>query len=93
MKRHPARQPAVSLLLLLLLVATLLHAADQPPIFSEIATMEAGLADITGLRFKHPVPTASSPKTNSGFSSINASRKPSSQPTCALKSSPSRCWA
>jgi hypothetical protein len=56
MKRHPARQPAVSLLLLLLLVATLLHAADQPPIFSEIATMEAGLADITGLRFKHPVP-------------------------------------
>jgi hypothetical protein len=38
------------------LAAGLLHSADPPPFFSEIAKIEAGLADITGLQFLHPVP-------------------------------------
>src|SRR5277367_6812531 len=38
------------------LAAALLHAADPPPFFSEIGKIEAGLAEITGLHFLHPVP-------------------------------------
>jgi hypothetical protein len=50
------RQPARSILLPILLVVALLDAADPPPFFSEIGTIEAGLSSITGLRFKRPVP-------------------------------------
>jgi len=50
------RQPARSSLLLILLGVALLDAADPPPFFSEIGTIEAGLSSITGLRFKRPVP-------------------------------------
>src|ERR1700733_9110442 len=38
------------------LIAALLHAADVPPIFSEIGGIEEGLASITGLRFTREVP-------------------------------------
>ena len=43
-------------LLFVALAAGHLHAADPPPFFSEIGKIEAGLVDITGLRFLHPVP-------------------------------------
>ena len=49
-------QPTRRLPILLLLIAALLHAADAPPIFSEIGAIEAGLASITGLRFTREVP-------------------------------------
>jgi hypothetical protein len=52
MKRPSAR----SILPLVLLLAALLYAADQPPFFSEIGTIESGLSSITGLRFTRPVP-------------------------------------
>src|ERR1039458_8815145 len=52
MKRQLARR----ILLPILLLVALLHAADPPPFFSEIGTIEAGLASITGLRFTRPVP-------------------------------------
>src|SRR5579864_5950985 len=43
-------------LLLPVLLATLLQAADPRPYFAEIGTIEAGLSTITGLRFTRPVP-------------------------------------
>ncbi|HLK21858.1 MAG TPA: hypothetical protein VKT81_23075 [Bryobacteraceae bacterium] len=42
--------------LLVLGAAALLHAADPAPFFAEIGKIEAGLAEITGLHFTHPVP-------------------------------------
>jgi len=50
------RQSALSIALFILLAVALLHAADPPPFFSEIGTIEAGLSSITGLRFTRPVP-------------------------------------
>jgi hypothetical protein len=45
-------------LLAYLLGTALLLAADQPPLFSEIGTIEEGLSEITGLRFTRHVPYA-----------------------------------
>ena len=45
-------------LLAFLLGTALLSAAAQHPLFSEIGTIEAGLAEITGLRFTRAVPYA-----------------------------------
>ena len=45
-------------LLAFLAGTALLFAADQPPLFSEIGTIEAGLSEITGLSFHRAVPYA-----------------------------------
>jgi hypothetical protein len=50
------RQPALNIALVILLAVALLPAADPPPIFSEIGTIQAGLSSISGLRFTRPVP-------------------------------------
>ncbi len=50
------RQPSPRLPLLLLALAPFLLAADSPPLFSDIRTIQAGLSDITGLRFTRDVP-------------------------------------
>ena len=54
MKVHCRMKP----LLACLLGTALLVAADQPPLFSEIGTIEEGLSEITGLRFTRQVPYA-----------------------------------
>jgi len=47
---------AIAVLAALAAVAPLLRAAGQPAIFSDIGKIEAGLAGITGLSFRRPVP-------------------------------------
>src|SRR5579864_7611197 len=54
MKVHCRMKP----LLAFLAGTALLFAADQSPLFSEIGTIEAGLSEITGLRFTRHVPYA-----------------------------------
>jgi hypothetical protein len=51
-----ALRPKLMAALFVALAAGLLHTADPPAFFSEIGKIEAGLADITGLRVLHPVP-------------------------------------